>query len=103
MEALAKASTEEHQSKEAKSKEAQRDRKERNDWLFVMLSDQGFRVLMEIMRFSKMEENPLGGADREVFYRIGRQEMGRYVKKKMLETDRRRYLEMELKLGEQDE
>jgi hypothetical protein len=89
------------QLKEAKAKEHNRDRREKNDWIAVMQSDQGFRVLMEILRFSKLEECPMGGADRDIFYRIGRQEMGRFVKAKMITADRKKYFEMELKIGDQ--
>ncbi len=73
-----------------------------NAWKAVMASDQGMDVLMEILRFCKLESCPAdaGGADREIFSRLGRQKVGRFVKKRMIDMNRRKYFETELKLGE---
>lgn len=98
---LVQNAADEEQLGKAKDKLGHVRNQERNDWLFVMGSDQGFRVLTQIMRFSKMEECPMGGNDRDVFYRIGRQELGKYVKAQMILADRKKYFEMEMKLGEQ--
>ena len=51
--------------------------------------------------FTRLEASPMGGADRDIFWRIGRQEVGRFIKERMILADRRKYFEMELKLGEE--
>lgn len=91
----------EEELKEAREKDRHADQRQLNDWKKVMASDEGFRVLMEVLRFCQVDFSPLGGADRDVFARIGRQNVGRFLKSQMILADRRKYLEQELKLGEQ--
>lgn len=90
----------ESQLKDARQKERFSQQRLDNAWKFVMASDQGIDVLMDIFAFCKVDQNPMGGADREIFYRIGRQEVGRFMKERMVSADRRKYFETELNLGE---
>lgn len=97
-----KNAADENQIDEAKGKLAISRNKEKNDWLFVMQSDQAFRVLQQVLQYCKVESCPMGAKNKETYYRIGRQDVGRFIKAQMVMADRRKYFEMELKLGEEN-
>lgn len=91
----------EEQIKHAKQRDVIDRRTELNDLRFAMGDARSCRVLLRFLRFCKVDESPLGGADRDVFVRLGRQNVGRFIKSEMLEADRKKYLEMELQHGEE--
>lgn len=100
-EALVKNAADEGQQEEAKEKLRHSKNREKSDWLTVMGSDAGFRLLTSLMREFHTEANPMGPTDRETYYRIGRQSAGKFIKAQMILADRKKYFEMELKLGEE--
>lgn len=93
----------EKELKEASQKKRFADQRIDNAWKAVMATDQGIDVLMEIFAFCKLESCPMeaGGSDREIFTRLGRQRVGRFLKARMITADRRKYFENELKLGDE--
>lgn len=96
------AANEEH-LKDAKQKERFAAQRLDNAWKAVMATDSGMDVLMDIFAFCKLESCPIetGGSDRDIFTRLGRQKVGRFIKGRMITADRRKYFETELKLGEE--
>ena len=102
-ESLVKNAADEGQQAAAKEKLTHSKNREKSDWLAVMQTDAGFRLLTLLMREFHTESNPMGPTDRETYYRIGRQSAGKFIKGEMIKADRRKYFEMELKLGEEQE
>lgn len=97
---LVRNAANEDQVDEAKEKLRHSGNREKADWIAIMSTDAGFRVLRSLLEFTRLESSPMGGADRDIFWRIGRQEVGRFIKERMILADRKKYFEMELKLGE---
>lgn len=99
--ALIKNAADETQVKEAGDKLKQSDQRDKNDWLAVMSTDSGYRLLTSLMKDFHTESNPMGTSDRETYFRIGRQSCGKLIKAKMILANKKKYFEMELKLGEE--
>lgn len=100
---IVKNAANEEELKEASQKKRFAEQRTDNAWKAVMATDHGMQVLMDIFAFCKLESCPLeaGGSDRDIFTRLGRQKVGRFLKVQMINADRRKYFETELKLGEE--
>lgn len=98
---LIRNAADEAQLEDAKEKLRHSKNRAENRWKKAVHDDEICALLLGLIRDFHTDENPVIKGDHlETYRRIGIQAAGKTIRRKLMEADRQKFLEQEIKLGE---